>query len=86
MRSEATRAGIEVVEPQAGVGMRVEVVTAHQVRGVGLVVHDGVDVVDVVAHVHFNGKPLGVEGHERFLVAREPHVEADTVRANLLEK
>lgn len=86
IRLEAPRAGPEEVQTKAGIVMGIEVVASHKMRRIRLVVHDGVDVVDVIAHVYLNSKPLGVKGHERLLIARKPHVEADAVRTNLPEK
>ena len=84
--AEVLGAAVEEVEAEAGVVVRVEVMAAHEVRRVGAVVHDRVDVVRVVAHVDLDQKPLGIEGHDRLLVAREAHVEADPVGADLLEE
>ena len=86
MAAEVLGALGKVLEREAGVVVWIEVVTPHQVIRVGTIIHDGVHVVGVVAHVNLDEQPLRVERHERFLAATKAHIQANAVRADLLEE
>lgn len=84
--AEPLGAGLEEVVRQRGADLRVEVVAAIQVRRVGLVTDDVVEVVHVIGHVQLNDQAIRVVGKQRFRGAVKALIEPNAVDVQIREE
>ena len=61
---KALRARLKHINGQARIVVRIKIVAANKMLGIGHVIHNGVEVMHVVAHINFDEQPIRVKRHE----------------------